>query len=180
MEVLETKRLVVRRLRPDDLDDFAALCANPEVNRYMDDGRPLSREQTERWIEVSLANYRERGWGCFGVAAKPGDSLIGFAGFARPPKRPGVVELIYAFGSDHWGRGYATEVAGALVEFGFERCGLTRLEATVDPANGASGRVLAKVGFSYEGRGTEEDGSPVDYYAVEGGGSLPANSPQEG
>ena len=167
MTVFETDRLVVRRLRPDDLDDFAALCGDPAVVRYMDDGRPLSREQTQQWIDVSLANYRERGWGCFGVAAKPGARLIGFAGFARPPERPGVVELIYAFAPAVWGRGYATEVAAALVAFGFDRCGLTRIEATVDPANEGSKRVLAKVGMAYEGRKADADGSCTDYYAVE-------------
>ena len=167
MTVFETERLVVRQLRPDDLDDFAALTGDPRVVRYMDDRRPLSRERTRQWIDISLANYRERGWGCFGVAAKPGDRLIGFAGFARPPERPGVVELIYAFAPETWGRGYATEVAGALVAFGFDRCGLTRIEATVDPANEASKRVLEKIGMTYEGRTANDDGSFTDTYAVE-------------
>ncbi len=89
MTVFETERLVVRQLRPDDLDDFAALTGDPRVVRYMDDRRPLSSEQTRQWIDISLANYRERGWGCFGVTTKANDRLIGFAGFARPPERPG-------------------------------------------------------------------------------------------
>ena len=173
MIAFATERLVVRRLRPDDLDDFAALCGDPEIVRYMDDGRPLSREQTRAWIDVSLANYRERGWGCFGVTAKPEDRLVGFAGFARPPERPGVVELIYAFAPDRWGRGYATEVAGATVAFGFDRCGLTRIEATVDPAHEASKRVLAKIGMAYEGRKADDDGVFVDHYAIERDRSRP-------
>jgi RimJ/RimL family protein N-acetyltransferase len=176
MGVFETERLVVRWLRPDDLDDFAALCGDPAVVRYMDGGEPLSREQTRRWIDVSLANYRERGWGCFGVTAKPEDRLVGFAGFARPPDRPGAVELIYAFAPDRWGRGYASEVAGAMVAFGFDRCGMTRIEATVDPANGASKRVLAKIGMAYEGRKAAADGALTDYYAVERDGISSAPS----
>jgi ribosomal-protein-alanine N-acetyltransferase len=179
MTVFETDRLVVRRLRPDDLDDFAALCGDPAVVRYMDDGRPLSREQTQQWIDVSLANYRERGWGCFGVAAKPGDRLIGFAGFARPPERPGVVELIYAFAPDRWGRGYATEVAAAMVAFGFDRGGLTRIEATVDPANDASKRVLTKIGMAYQGRQANDDGTFTDYYAIERGSLPPEAGPAD-
>ena len=167
MKVFETERLVVRHLRPDDLDDFAALTGDPVVARYMDDGQPLSRELTERWIDVSLANYRERGWGCFGVTTKTDDRLIGFAGFARPPARPGIVELIYAFATEHWGRGYATEVAGALVAFGFERGGMTRIEATVDPANEASARVLRKIGMTYVGREANDDGSETAFYAIE-------------
>lgn len=167
MTVFETERLVVRRLRPDDLDGFAALTGDAAVARYMDDGQPLSRELTKEWIDVSLANYRERGWGCFGVTNKNEDRLIGFAGFARPPERPGVIELIYAFAPCHWGRGYATEDAAALVAFGFERCGMDRIEATVDPAHEASKRVLSKIGMVYEGRQAAADGTLVDHYAIE-------------
>lgn len=133
----------------------------------MGEGEPLSRDSTRKWIEVSLANYRERGWGCFAVAKKPEDAMIGFAGFARPPERPGIIELIYAFGPEHWGRGYATEVAEAIVKFGFEKCGMTRIEATVDFANEASKRVLAKVGMEYERKEENEDGSSTKFYAVE-------------
>lgn len=180
MTVFETERLVVRRLRQDDLDDFAALTGAPEVARFMDDGQPLSRELTQQWIDVSLANYRERGWGCFGVTTKDADRLIGFAGFARPPARPGIVELIYAFAPEYWGRGFATEVAAALVAFGFEQCGMTRIEATVVPGNEASHRVLAKIGMVYEGRRADDDGTFVDYYAIEQGAPRRQDSPQFG
>ncbi len=171
MTVFETDRLVVRQLRADDLDDFAALTSDPEIVRYMDDRQPLSRERTRTWIEVSEANYRTRGYGCFAVTEKPDDRMIGFCGFAFPPDRPGIVEVIYAFAPSCWGRGYATEAVRGTVAFGFDRCGLTRIEATVDPANDASKRVLEKVGMSYQGRGENDDGSSTDYYAIERNGS---------
>ncbi len=96
MKEFETERLVVRRLRPDGLDNFAALTGDPEVVRYMDKGRPLSRDLTRTWIEVSEANYRTRGYGCFAVTEKPDDRMIGFCGVAFPSDRPGIVEVIYA------------------------------------------------------------------------------------
>jgi RimJ/RimL family protein N-acetyltransferase len=167
MRVFETERLRVRRLRADDLDDFAALTGDPTVARFMDDGRPLSREMTARWIEVSLANYDARGWGCFGVTAIADDRLIGYAGFARPPERPGIIELIYAFAPTVWGRGYATEVAAGLVAFGFAACGMTRIEATISPENAASRRVLEKVGMALLRRDADPDGSFTDVYAIE-------------
>ncbi len=55
--------------------------------------------------------------------------------------------------------------------FGFERCGLTRIEATVKPANDPSKRVLEKVGMTYQGRGENDDGSLTDYFAIERDGS---------
>jgi len=131
----ETERLIVRRLRRDDLDDFYRLCSDPDIFRYMDDGTPLTREQTSDWIDISLKNYELRGWGCFGVTNHSSDHLIGFAGYARPSDRPGIVEIIYAFLAEAWGKGYATEVGSGLISFGFGSCGLERIEATVDPEN---------------------------------------------
>jgi ribosomal-protein-alanine N-acetyltransferase len=133
----------------------------------MGDGQPLTDEQTRQWIEVSLNNYRERGWGCFGVSTRDDDRLIGFCGFARPSDRPGIVELIYAFLPEQWGNGYATEAARAVIDFGFQRCGLSRIEATVNAENDASKRVLEKVGMVFEKREAEEDGEVVEYFAVE-------------
>ena len=165
--MIETERLALRYLRPDDLDDFAALTSDPEINRYMGDGQPLSREQTERWIEVSLENYEARGYGCFAVMMRGNDRMVAFAGFARPPDRPGVTEIIYALPPALWGRGYATEIARGLIEFGLGRAGLTRIEATVDPANEPSKRVLLKAGMVYDGRHEGEDGEEVDVISVE-------------
>ena len=165
--VAQTERLVVRYLRPDDLDDFAALTSDPDVVRYMDEGRPLTREQTERWLEITLENYRVRGYGCFGITDRNSDRLIGFGGFARPPDRPGMIELIYAFAPSGWGRGLATEAGRGIVEFGFSNCGLERIEATVDPANEPSKRVLEKIGMAYDGRRPENDGSETDYFSIE-------------
>jgi len=167
MTVARTGRLVIRRLRHDDFDDFFALCGDPVAMRYMGDGQPLTGEQTQKWIEVSLANYAERGWGCFGVTTHHSDRLIGFCGFARPSDAPDVIELIYAFLPGEWGKGYATEAARAVIDVGFRQCGMTRIEATVNTANDASKRVLAKVGMVFEKQVTEEDGEKVDYYAIE-------------
>lgn len=167
MIVIKTERLAVRFLRPDDLDDFHALTSDPEINRYMDDGQPLSRESTERWIEISLANYEARGYGCFAVTPKGEDRMIGFAGFARPADRPGITEIIYAFPKVHWGKGYATEVARGLIEYGLTRGGLDRIEATVDPANESSKRVLLKAGMTYDGRRPNDDGTETDVFSVE-------------
>jgi RimJ/RimL family protein N-acetyltransferase len=165
--VAQTDRLVVRYLRLDDLDDFAALTSDPDVVRYMDEGRPLTREQTERWLGITLENYRVRGYGCFGITDRTSDRLIGFGGFARPPDRPGTVELIYALAPHAWGRGLATEAGRAIIEFGFSSCGLRRIEATVDPVNEPSKRVLEKIGMTYDGRRAEDDGSETDYFSIE-------------
>ncbi len=147
MMVFETERLVVRHLRGEDLDEFAALCGDPVAMRYMGDGRPLTREQTATWIDVSETNYRTRGYGCFAVTIKPEDRLIGFCGLVGPPRQE-LIELIYAFAQPYWARGLATEVARAAIAYGFERHRLDRIEATIYPAIHSSKRVLEKIGRS--------------------------------
>lgn len=61
-------------------------------------------------------------------------------------------EFGYVFRRDHWGRGYATEAARAMLAFGFAGLGMERISATCDPDNLASARVLTKAGLRYEGR----------------------------
>ncbi len=79
--------------------------------------------------------------------------------------------MIYALAPDRWGHGYATEVAGVIVGFWFDRCGLAGIEATVDLANGASARLLTKIGMACEGRRQNDDCSFTDFYAIERVGS---------
>jgi len=166
--VIETERLALRYLRPDDLDAFYALGSDPDVYRYMDDGKGLSRELTEKWIEISMANYEDHGYGTFAITLRGEDRMIGFAGLVRPIDRPGITELIYAFPKAHWGKGYATEVARGLIAFGFERAKLDRIEATTYPVNEPSKRVLLKAGMTYDGRRPdEEDGTETDFFSIE-------------
>lgn len=173
VQVFETERLVVRRVRPDDLDDVAAPTGDPAIVRSMDEGRPLSRERNHAWIEVSATNYRTRDYGRFTVTAKPEDRVIGACGFAFPPARPGIVEVIDAFAPSCWGRGGATAAVRATVAFGFEECGLT--QARCDGGlrqRGVEAGAGEKVGLAHEGRGEHDDGSSTDSYAIARGDAL--------
>jgi RNA polymerase sigma factor (sigma-70 family) len=165
--VVQTERLVIRRLRQDDLDDFAYLTSHPDVIRHMDSGEPMTRDETQKWLDITLENYRVRGWGCFGITLIGDDRLIGFAGFARPPYRPGIIELLYALDPRYWGRGYATEAAAAIVRFGFEECGMTRIEATVNPPNLASRHVLEKIGMTHIGQLQDGSEDPAELFVIE-------------
>ncbi len=80
---------------------------------------------------------------------------------------PGLLRSSTRFFQDEWGKGYATEVAGGLISYGFSSCGLERIEATVDPENRVSRRVLEKIGMRYDGRNESSDGELVDYFSIE-------------
>lgn len=166
MKILETDRLFIRQLRPDDLDEFWAVCGDPEVMRHVGDGRPLTREQTQAWIEKSQENYRKYGFGCMAVVAREGGRLVGYCGLVSPTG-DGAAELVYAFRKQCRGKGLASEAAGAMLEFGLRRCGLKRIVATIDPDNRASVRVACKLGMRYRERRLDEHGLPEVVYAIE-------------
>ena len=169
MKILETERLAVRHFRAEDLDDLAAVAADPEVMRYVGDGRPITRGQAREWIEKSLLNYERHGFGSFAVVLKEDvNRLAGYCGLVNPTPE-GEAEIIYGFAKSHWGRGYAGELAGPLMDFGFGR-GLRRVVATIDPDNLASIRVVERLGMKLLDRRLDGHGLPELLYALEAPG----------
>jgi RimJ/RimL family protein N-acetyltransferase len=150
--LVETERLVLRRFRDADAEPFAALNADPEVMRYIADGRPLDRAASDALLARIAREWDERGHGLWAVEEReaPG-RLLGFCGLAVPMFLPRVlpaVEVGWRLGRDAWGRGVATEAAGAALTFGFERLELAEILAVVHPENERSLRVAAKLGMT--------------------------------
>lgn len=172
MQVFETERLVVRHLEDADLPDFYALCRDPIAMRYMGDGEPLTREQTELWIQKSKANYIHHGFGCMAVISKEHMSFAGFCGLVYAPGSSDV-EIIYALAQPYQRQGLATEVVGAMLRFGLEQCGLREILATIDPQNTSSIRVVEKVGMSFVETRIDDGDVPVLVYSIK---AVPARS----
>src|SRR4051794_277172 len=106
--MVETDRLLLRRWRGDDLGALAAMHADPEVMRYVGDGRPHSREQGA----ASLARYEQgwqaRGFGLFAVELRAEGAFVGWVGLAVPEFLPEVmpaVEIGWRLARPHWGAG---------------------------------------------------------------------------
>ena len=166
MEILETDRLFIRGLRADDLDELYEVCGDPELMRHVGDGRPLTREQTRQWIEKSQDNYRRHGFGCAAVVAKDGSRFAGYCGLVYGPGGADM-EIIYALKKQYWGAGLASEAAAAMIEYGFGKCRLKRIVATIDPANRASVRIAEKLGMTHREDRLDEHGLPEAVYAIE-------------
>ncbi|HVU10988.1 MAG TPA: GNAT family N-acetyltransferase [Phototrophicaceae bacterium] len=164
--MFETERLSVRHFQPDDLDDFAALCADPRVLRYVGDGGTLPRSEVERWIGICQAKYAARGYGTSAVFERSTGKFVGYCGVIRAPGND-FDEVVYVFSVAAWGKGYATEVVRAMIGYVFARSGLERIYATIDPDNGASIHVAEKVGMQFDRLEVEADGTRVAYYRIE-------------
>jgi len=166
MVIFETERLLVRHLQAEDVDNLYAITGDPELMRYVGDTQPLSRELTAKWVDVSINNYATKGYGCSAVIDKQDGAFIGFCGLVRSERAepPDDAEVIYALVKSHWGQGLATEVAGAMIAYGWRSCGLKRIIATIDPANMASANVAKKLGMRFVSTDVDEDGLASDLY----------------
>jgi RimJ/RimL family protein N-acetyltransferase len=167
MIIAETERLILREFTLDDLDDMAALFADPEVMRFSLGTK--SREQTERWIKGCQEDYSPERWGfgLWAVVLKEGGDLIGFCGLSRFDDIDGrpEVEVGYRLARRFWGQGFATEAALATRDCAFQTLGLTRLISIIEPANSASVRVAEKIGMTCEKQLIKWDRS-VEIYVI--------------
>ncbi len=150
---LETARLVLREWRDDDLDPYAALCADPEVMRYIGPGTGQAREQAASAMAGFTASWAERGFGLWCVTRPDEDVCLGFVGLAVPDFLPEImpaVEIGWRLARPEWGHGYATEAAIATRDFAFDAVGLERLVSVARPENAASTGVMRKLGMTLE------------------------------
>jgi RimJ/RimL family protein N-acetyltransferase len=152
MEVfLETERLVLRRFTMADVDDLTGLDGDPEVMRYVNGGRPTSREEIEaEFLPAFLGYYqRYREFGFWAVIERSTGEFLGWFHLRpRPGTAPGQAELGYRLRRSAWGKGYATEGSRALIRNGFTRSGLQLVTAEAMAANTASRRVMEKAGLT--------------------------------
>jgi len=106
----------------------------------------LTRDEVRAALGRTAEQWERYGFGPLAVIERAGGALVGDAGLQLLESGPDV-ELTYTLARAAWGRGYATEAATAILEWGFEALGLERVVAVADPANAASRRVLAKAGM---------------------------------
>ena len=107
---LETERLRLRMFRQEDLDAYASICADPDVMRYLGDGKTLTRGEAWRQMALIAGHWHLRGFGLWAVEERATGALIGRIGFFEPDGWPGF-ELGWMLRRASWGQGYATEGA---------------------------------------------------------------------
>jgi ribosomal-protein-alanine N-acetyltransferase len=150
LPTLETERLVLRRLRPEDVGDIFAYASDPEVARSTLSEPHRSIEESEMVLGHWLERYA-RGWiAPWGLEHRGAGTIVGTCGFldkyCDPPRS---MEIGYAMSSRYWGRGLMTEAVRAVVDFGFRALGVERIQARCLVENVASARVLEKAGMRY-------------------------------
>jgi RimJ/RimL family protein N-acetyltransferase len=152
---LSTPRLRLCRWRAADLDPLAAIYGDPEVMRYIGDGSTRDHAQTAAGLAKMEQDWDDRGFGLFAVRIAQTGELAGWVGLAVPAFLPEVlpaVEIGWRLARSFWGSGIATEGARAVLRFGFVDRGLERIISIRHPDNRASGRVMEKLGLTFDRR----------------------------
>jgi RimJ/RimL family protein N-acetyltransferase len=146
---LRTARLTMREFVLADSDAVFAYSSDSRVTRYLFFG-PRDRDSTAEYLEGLLASQRERPRTRFELAVEENASgrVIGACDLSFIERK--VIDLGYMLGIEHWGKGYATEIALALIDAAFFDLRADRVISTVDVNNGASIRVLEKIGMRWE------------------------------
>jgi ribosomal-protein-alanine N-acetyltransferase len=166
MKILETPRLVLRRLAMDDLDSLFALYSDGEVRRHFPEGT-LTYEATKEELAWFLHGHPEHPeLGLWATIHKETDRFIGRCGLLPWTIDDALeIEVAYLLDRRYWRQGLGTEAARALVRHGFEQLRLVRLIALIDPANGASIRTAQRAGLHFE-REIELEGTRCSLYAI--------------
>jgi len=144
---LRSERLGFRPWSTDDVELAAAVWEDPRVTRFV--GGPFARERVIERLEHEIATMNSRGvqyWPTFRLAD---GAHVGCAGLKPSRSGDDVLELGFYVRPEHWGLGYASESARAVIEHAFDVLGVRALFAGHHPANDGSRRVLERMGFRY-------------------------------
>ena len=143
MQVLETERLVLRKLEREDLRDIIAWEDLP--------GARGAELQAQEFLDYCFREYRDWGFGPWGILLKETGTIVGNCGFPHIISKNLCGEVNYYVASRHRGKGLALEALKALLQFGFQEIGLARIQARCEPENLSSERVMVKAGMRFEG-----------------------------
>jgi ribosomal-protein-alanine N-acetyltransferase len=146
---LGTPRLSLVALTFDHVPAVFAYASDPEISRLVAWSRHENLEASRRFVARSMVGYAEGGHYEWGLVRRSDRAFLGSCGFGELDFDRGFGELGYVLAKPYWGRGYATEAAAAVVQFGFAQLGLRLIEAHAIPENVASLRVMAKLGLRF-------------------------------
>jgi RimJ/RimL family protein N-acetyltransferase len=150
MQVLSSERLTLWHLVPGDAPFILRLLNEPSWLEHIGDKGVRTVADAERYIERGpVEMYGRLGFGLFQVRLTASDEPIGMCGLLKRETLDDV-DLGYAFLPEFWGHGYAREAAAAVMHYARNKLRLARIVAITGRGNGASQKLLEKLGFGFE------------------------------
>ena len=149
--ILRTERLILRQFQASDADTVHRLAGVKEVAAGTLLPHPYDLEAAAQWIAQQQESFAAGNAITFAIVLAEVEQLIGSIGMEIAREHE-LARLSYWLGTAYWNQGYCTEAVRAMLDYGFTRLSLHRIYAPHFHNNPASGRVLRKVGMTYEGR----------------------------
>ncbi|MFD1737593.1 GNAT family N-acetyltransferase [Bacillus salitolerans] len=151
LKVLETKRLRLRRITSDDLNDMFEYGSNEDVSEFVSWNTHQSISDTKNFLDFVLKQYEEEKNLFWGIEYKNEKKLIGTIDFVSLSTKHKIGEIGYVLSKEYWGKGIMTEAAGEVINYGFNELELVRIQARCFTENIGSEKVMIKTGMTYEG-----------------------------
>jgi RimJ/RimL family protein N-acetyltransferase len=149
--ILQTERLVLRKLTRADLPALKAILQDPHTMAAYEG--PFSDLEVETGLDKTLTSYQDNGFGLWGVQVEISGDVIGQCGITwQTIAGDNVLEVGYRFNRNHWHYGYATEAALACRDWAFDRLGADRVYAKIRDTNIASMNVAIRLGMTVRSR----------------------------
>ncbi|ABY93105.1 GCN5-related N-acetyltransferase [Thermoanaerobacter mathranii subsp. mathranii str. A3] len=149
--VLETPRLILKKISLEDAEDMFEYARDPEVTKYVSWEYHKSIEDSVKFINLLLSKYANSEPSDWGLYLKENGKLIGTCGYVFIDEKNMTGEIGYVLGKKYWNKGFMTEAVKKVIEFGFKKLNLNRIQARCKVENIPSERVMQKVGMKFEG-----------------------------
>ena len=147
---LESERLHLKKLRPQDASGIRYLRSHPKVMTYMDADVHETLDISQSFIAENLERYQQQRGLFWTIFEKATSKFVGDFAFWNIVTDHHRAEIGYTLKPEFWGKGYMSEAMNRLLRFGFENLQLHRVEADINPANESSRKLLLKAGFQKE------------------------------
>lgn len=151
LPMIETERLILRKMALDDAQDLFEYASDPEVTEFVVWETHKSIEDSMKYLRFKIEQYEKKDVSEWGIEFKENKKFIGTCGFIMWNTFSSRAEIGYALSKKYWNRGLTTEAIRGVIDFGFRKMELNRIEARCMIGNDASERVMVKVGMKYEG-----------------------------
>lgn len=149
MKVLETDRLILRRLSAEDAEFILELVNDPSFIRFIGDKGVRNLDDARQYIQAGpVASYDQNGFGLYLVELKENGLPIGISGLLKRDTLTDA-DIGFAFLPAYWSKGYAVESAAAVMVYARNVLKLNRILAITSPNNEASAKLLGKIGFRF-------------------------------
>lgn len=149
--IIETERLILRKLETTDINDLFEILSSERVTKYYGKYPMKNLSEAEDLILKFHKAFYEQKSIRWGIELKETNRVIGTCGFHCWNKNHFRAEVGYELGEAFWNKGYATEAISSILIYGFELMNLKRIEAIVYPENRPSEKLLLNLGFEHEG-----------------------------